>query len=1022
MNVSVQVTDEWMRKVIEDPGARHIVQHKEWGSGYLYRNSKGVVKAVKAKDCPKDTGGTVITVSELFNAICNRAHSTGEPGLAFWDRVEKDWVFKKTGKHPLESTNPCGEIPLESGGSCNLGSINLSKFVIEREGKPTFHYEVFEHVVATTVMALDNIVEINEFPVELIAKTNKATRRIGLGVMGWADLLFQLGIPYESQEARDLANDISQSMSDEALRVSNELGMERGTFSDFADSDYALDYVGGNKENGFQKPARNAYRTMIAPTGTVSIIADCSCGIEPIFSLAFTREVLQDAKGERTTMTEVNPHFKKALLDYMPEGMKMDEYINPIIDYAAKNGTLRGYDKPLPGVNWGNLVEVFQTAKDVGMDGHVLMQAAWQKHVDQAVSKCVAKGTRILTNKGLLKIEDLGNARIPGEFGPPLHNLTSLCPDGKMRKVLRHYCQGVKDTLRVRLDNGAEIEGSKSHKIMTHDGWKQLKTLEIGDLIQCRAHSPVETSGGRKLPQVSYSSNTQNSRLFPTPERMTTVLAELLGALAADGHLGGSTGLIALYEKDELVGEKYDSMFELTFGTHPKVSTDSRTGVRMHSLNSMGLCRWIAGLIGWRCDTKKIPEEIMMGSQSEQKAFLAGLSLDGYKIPDRKRVVLYCGKGQKLAQQVRSICHAMGMAPYFFQKSVSGHDYQVYGVSVPGFEGCWESRKDVAEKGLPDTRRTLIPRSMELPVLTTKHSSYSALRHLRQTGRRTITISTARNLGLDPDPTIYYQKVTSITSGRAELFDIEVEETHDYLVDGITSHNTINLPSDAPVSDVQEAYKKAWSTGCKGITVYRDGCRDNMEGQVQPMKLLTKADTTKMDAPYPPELGYETLARGQVKKLPEIQHALQVKQGTAMGTLHITMVHENGEPLEIFGQVSKAGEQAAADLEAICRLASLVLRLGGSISMILKQIEHIGSSTTRPTKNGQIKSIPDGMAVALKRAMKFLKNSDRDEPEIRTILQTTEFYKEACEDCGAPLVHQSGCLACSNPSCGYSKC
>jgi ribonucleoside-diphosphate reductase alpha chain len=619
MNISPKVTSEFMKLVDTNSKSAHKVQHPKWGEGCIIQNEEtGKVKSHnKPHEIPKDW--STVTTNQIFNRIIDLAWKNGEPGLAFWDRVEKDWVFKKSGKYRIVSTNPCGEIPLEDGGSCNLASINIAHMY--KDG--TLDWEWFADKVAMVVRFLDDVVEVNEFPVEKIAQVNKETRRIGVGVMGFADLLFQLKIPYDSKEAQDLASEISYELSETAYYESRALAATKGSFLAWEDSDYALE--SNEFEGSVPTAMRNAYRTMIAPTGTISIIANCSASIEPIFSLAFEREVMKESDGSTTKMMEVNPNFKAAL-----EGLATDPHqVDLAITYTAENGTIRGFKGELSKKEgWGHLVEVFQTARDVSMEGHVLMQAAWQKHIDQACSK------------------------------------------------------------------------------------------------------------------------------------------------------------------------------------------------------------------------------------------------------------------------------------------------------------------------------------------------------------------------------------------------------------------TVNLPEEATVEDVRRAYMLAWQNGCKGITVYRDNSREGVAGQTQPMKLTKKTDTTieslKVDLSsvddWFPE---DNLARGEISEVPDICEAVKIKQNTPIGKIHVNVVHEGGDIKEIWGQIGKPGDQPSADTEAICRLASLVLRLGGGIDMVLKQLEHIGSSLLMPTAEGKIMSIPDGIAVAIKRARREIQNSSDTSLTSSTTNRTirhrvAKVYAETCPDCGGKLHRNSGCVSC--PSCGHNRC
>lgn len=279
------------------------------------------------------------------------------------------------------STMNCGEQPLENGGNCTLASINLAKYY--NSSTNNINIEKLKIDVRLMQSALDNVVEVNTFPVDIVTKQNLKTRRIGGGIMGWADLLFLMGIPYNSEKARNLAKNIMHSIEDISLLVSEQLGKERGSFLDWDKSDYDI-------------PMRNAYRNTIAPTGTISIIADCSGGVEPIFSLAFTREVLQGANGRRVKMFEGNKIFETKLREFLNSKCSGDaknlieEFVKEIIKHAATNGTLKDYmGVPALWDGWKEFIAPFVTTKDISPTDHVLMQAAWQAYVDTAISKTI---------------------------------------------------------------------------------------------------------------------------------------------------------------------------------------------------------------------------------------------------------------------------------------------------------------------------------------------------------------------------------------------------------------------------------------------------------------------------------------------------------------------------------------------------------------------------------------------------------------------------------------------------------
>jgi len=298
---------------------------------------------------------------EVFNLIVKHAWENGEPGVIFIDRMNRDNPTPQFGE--IESTNPCGEQPLLPFESCNLGSINLANMVKRSGDSIEIDYPKLRRTSRASVHFLDNVIDMNRFPLPQIEKMTKSTRKIGLGVMGFADLLFLLNIPYNSNEAIELAIRIMKFINSESKKKSQELAANRGAFPAFPRSI--------NSERG-EKPVRNATRTTIAPTGTISIIAGCSSGIEPLFALSFTRHVLDDNK-----LPEIYPAFI--------ERMKKD---NLYTDALAKKVADQGSLEDIEGVP-EKIKRVFVTSHEISPEWHIRMQAAFQSCTDNAVSKTV---------------------------------------------------------------------------------------------------------------------------------------------------------------------------------------------------------------------------------------------------------------------------------------------------------------------------------------------------------------------------------------------------------------------------------------------------------------------------------------------------------------------------------------------------------------------------------------------------------------------------------------------------------
>ncbi|XUX00921.1 MAG: adenosylcobalamin-dependent ribonucleoside-diphosphate reductase [Dehalogenimonas sp.] len=301
-----------------------------------------------------------LNAAAVFNRIVDQAWSTGDPGLVFIDRINRDNPTPTLGR--LETITGCGEQALLPYESCNLGSINLTAMLKNEGDSLSIDYERLGRLVPIAVRFLDNVIDVNRFPVPLIGHTTKRTRKIGLGVMGFADMLIKLGVPYNSTRAIAIAEEIIEFISHHARQASHELALERGVFPAWHGSVYEKQDL----------PMRNAACTTIAPTGTISIIAGVSSGIEPIFAAVFVRNILD---GEN--LLEINPYFETI-------ARERGFYNRDLIEQLVTSNHLHSR-KEIPE----DIRRVFVTAHRVSPDWHVRIQAAFQRHIDNAVSKTV---------------------------------------------------------------------------------------------------------------------------------------------------------------------------------------------------------------------------------------------------------------------------------------------------------------------------------------------------------------------------------------------------------------------------------------------------------------------------------------------------------------------------------------------------------------------------------------------------------------------------------------------------------
>ncbi len=335
-NISVALTEEFVDAV-------------RAGAGFELRNPRSgdVVGSLDAR--------------EVYSTIIRMAWATGDPGIIFIDRMNRDNPTPHLGD--IESTNPCGEQPLLPYEACNLGSVNLSRFVAMGDAGPEVAWDRLGDVVHRAVHFLDDVIEVNEYPLPEIDRLARDNRKIGLGVMGWADMLIRLGLVYDSDEAVALGEKVMGFIQAEARVASAKLAEERGTFANFEGSIY--DTPGGMR-------LRNATVTTIAPTGTLSIIANSSSGVEPLFAVSYVRTVMDDER-----LIEVNPAFEETAI-------KRGFYSQELMALIADHGTVRGIDEVPQDTQ-----RIFVTAHDIEPEWHVRTQAAFQKYTDNAVSKTV---------------------------------------------------------------------------------------------------------------------------------------------------------------------------------------------------------------------------------------------------------------------------------------------------------------------------------------------------------------------------------------------------------------------------------------------------------------------------------------------------------------------------------------------------------------------------------------------------------------------------------------------------------
>ncbi|HQL53162.1 MAG TPA: adenosylcobalamin-dependent ribonucleoside-diphosphate reductase [Phycisphaerae bacterium] len=392
-NISVKVTDAWMDEFLADADSPHVVRNPRNGKAFVIPRDVEIwqytVRDLTEVDCvepvppntretyyrsPRLTGplpealrDRVYTKRDIWNIIVHNAWQTGEPGVVFIDRINEHNPTPALGR--IEATNPCGEQPLLPYEACNLGSINLGKYVRSAcTPEADVDWDAMRADIHVATRFLDNVIDANNYPLPEIERICHDNRKIGLGVMGFADALFKLGVAYNSDEGVAWGERFMKFLNDEAHRCSEELARERGCFPNWKGSIWHMQH---------NRVMRNAAVTTVAPTGTISIIADCSGGIEPMFSLAFIRNVLRGQVQGDKPLVEVNGTFREVA---QRRGFLSDA----LLERIAREGTLAHIDEVPEDVK-----RVFVCAHDITPEWHMRMQAGFQRHCDSSISKTI---------------------------------------------------------------------------------------------------------------------------------------------------------------------------------------------------------------------------------------------------------------------------------------------------------------------------------------------------------------------------------------------------------------------------------------------------------------------------------------------------------------------------------------------------------------------------------------------------------------------------------------------------------
>lgn len=984
-------------------------------------------------------------------------------------------------------TGQCSEIFMPSLESCRLLAINLYGYVKKPFTKESFFdYDEFYKEVKISQRLMDNVVdlesekidqilkkikqdpesdELKEDEVSLwnrIKKLNDECRRTGLGITALGDTLAAIGVKYGSEESIEVTEKIYKTLKLAAYESSVEMAEELGSFNDYdSTKEENCEFILRIKEERpdiydrmVKSGRRNIALTTTAPTGTVSIMAQTSSGIEPVFNLGYKRR------------KKINPNDKNGRVDFVDQnGDSWQEFMvyhNKVKDWI----NITGNDKLEESPWWG------ATANDIDWINRVKLQAAAQKHVCHAISSCLAsENSWILTDNGFKKIEDFSFSGIEKSFKKVDGEIKSVNINNELTQITETFNNGVANTIKLALENGYFIEATPNHKVTVLNQnneleWKELSDINISDTVVGRKGLNLWNSvSGNYLSKLNgsefvYDKKTSSNKDITVPSRLTLELARLIGYLCSDGHVGVNG--IGLTQVENNIGGDFQSLVFSLFNYIPKKSEDGRSlGLNYHTVCSKEIKEFFKWLGITTHDTIRVPKIIMESPGSKYvKEFIIGATLDGHV--SKNNICVATSISEKYLVDIQQLLLNLGIETTLVRANKAGE--RVFPGKTVGYK-TKESysllitdsifiSKFINEIGFAEERkqnecRNKYKRSVrikcggQIPDFGLRKSFRSDIlpnikslflyRYFSGICRSSIegqllnreSLLEMKDIGFKVpelllDNTYCFWRVKNKVFGNSvQTYDLSVPNGNSYIANGIISHNTINLPEDVTEAKVAEIYETSFRSGVKGITIYRDNCRTGV--LVDTKKEEAKVSITQTKAPKRP------------KSLKCDVHNL-VYQGKKYYSIVGLL---NGSPYEVFlghndgdettvpksvkeGELVKKGKGkyvlSCPDKEFSCilsnthtdenadvlsRLVSTSLRHGTPLVFIIDQLEK---------SKGELTSLSKVFSRVLK---KYIKDG-------------TEVSGERCPECSGKLVRENGCKICKGSEekegCGWTAC
>ena len=925
--------------------------------------------------------------------------------------------------------------------NCLLGSLNLPKYISNKyESEAKFNYNLFEKDVYLAVNILNKCSDLNSHPLEEQNEMDDFSKRIGLGFTGLADAIAMMGYKYGSQESIDFIEKFMKIKSKNEVIASMNLAIENGCCKAMETTEAKHGFINNKffntifhesdettktiKKNILVYGTRNTAFATVPPAGTLSILANnCTSGIEPIFSFSYKRKNRIDSK-------EYSFIHKYAC------------------DWALEN-------------NFNGTIEELQSKLNYNYDSNniswqdrINVQAITQKYCDSSISSCLTSDTIISTNSGLCSLNEIVNlsSKNNGFNNIEEQNIIVRNVNNQDVSVKEVFINGKHECIKIKTELGKEITGTLNHKlvVLSNNGdftWKQINDLTVDDYIVCRKGLNKFGDSQKSIQSLLGGFNQEmltNSKPFIIPRRMTKDLARFIGYITSDGGLTKNGFFLSQQNNNVVCDFQYltKKIFDLDVSIVEDKRAENLVSVVCNSRNVMRYLKYIG--INKGAGNKVVPNIILKCAGREQtKEFIKGLTLDGYVREDK--ICVMTSISHDLLRYTQELLTQFGIRSGIYESSKESSRKFPNSDKIYNTKKSWsliccgeEARKFVNYIGFAEQRKidlckkyfnscgkyrnnVFIPgeffksqfRKNILPKIKSKtlydlfHSKTENIANRKLIRIESLKMFKDMGMIFDTrfiDDTYDFVKIKSIENiGEKHTYDLSVPNGHSYIANGFVSHNTINLPNSVTPEDIYGIYIEAWKAGLKGITVFRDGCKDG----VLSSNNKKEGNQQEQQECFVPEI-YK-------KELLDLERSRRHRASWKGSKLYINVsIDSDDMPIEIFAKLPKeAGMDSNKNYNPMLwmernsnwalssRLISMALRYGISLEEIIKQCDK--SSSSMVDAAGVISRI-------LKKYIKMGIDEETDQP-----------LGIECPECNQmTYIFEGGCKKCLN--CGYSAC